>query len=292
MNYSKKLTCHRSQPSSKSPRSLLTETESDRGRIIQSAAIRRLQQKTQVYPLETNAAVRSRLTHSLEVQQTGRFLAQTIINKFNNSNQLSAVGLAGKETVFTNIVEMSCLIHDVGNPPFGHFGETAISGWIRSNAPGSHQSAAGTPSKLFTETLLPDLAVFEGNAQGLRIISQLQNLNLTYSQMAALMKYTRPPFETRPEKSSPEYYRKKKPGYYYSEAELVNKIQSHLNIDKGCRFPLVYIMEAADDISYCIADLEDAVDKGILSYRDLEYHLHTVWEGVRRYWKPVSQQYY
>ncbi|MRI33689.1 dGTPase [Endozoicomonas sp. OPT23] len=277
MNYSEKLTHLRPQPSSKSPRSLLAETESDRGRIIQSAAIRRLQQKTQVYPLETNAAVRSRLTHSLEVQQTGRFLAQTILEKLSQENQLGTLGLTGKETVFTNIVEMSCLMHDVGNPPFGHFGEAAISSWIRAKATSCHLSAAGTPSKLFTDTLLPDLAVFEGNAQGLRIIHQLQNLNLTYSQLAALMKYTRPPYQKKPEPADSNYYRKKKPGFYYSETALVDDIQSHLKIKEGCRFPLVYIMEAADDISYCIADLEDAVDKGILSYRDLKYYLQSVW---------------
>ena len=277
MNYSKKLTSLRPKPTNKPTRSLLTETESDRGRIIQSAAIRRLQQKTQVYPLETNAAVRSRLTHSLEVQQTGRFLAQTILNKFANSHQLAAVGLEGNETVFTNIVEMSCLMHDVGNPPFGHFGEAAISNWIKTKAEICHHLAVGTPSKLFTDTLLPDLIVFEGNAQGLRVIHQLQNLNLTHSQLAALMKYTRPPYQSKPAKTAKDYYRKKKPGYYYSEAQLVKDIQSSLGIDEGCRFPLVYIMEAADDISYCIADLEDAVDKGILSYRDLKYYLQSVW---------------
>ncbi|KEQ18757.1 hypothetical protein GZ78_01285 [Endozoicomonas numazuensis] len=282
MNYLTKLTCTRPRVSSAdSDRDLLTETESNRGRIIQSAAIRRLQQKTQVYPLETNAAVRSRLTHSLEVQQTGRYLAQTILQRLSDTHQLKPMGLSGQETAFINLVEMACLMHDIGNPPFGHFGEAAISRWMQDKAHLCHEKAFKNQparSSLLETTLLPDLFTYEGNAQALRIIHHLQDLNLTYSQMGALMKYTRTPYEPRPDKGSPDAYRKKKPGYYFSEAHLVSDIWNHLDINEGCRFPLVYIMEAADDISYCIADLEDAVDKGILSFRDLRFRLYEVWE--------------
>ncbi|WP_257287534.1 dGTPase [Endozoicomonas sp. SESOKO2] len=284
MNYLTKLTCTRPRVSSADPdRDLLTETESNRGRIIQSAAVRRLQQKTQVYPLETNAAVRSRLTHSLEVQQTGRFLAQTILQRLSEADQLTSLGLENQETSFINLVEMSCLMHDIGNPPFGHFGEAAISRWMQDKARLCHEKAfkgQKARSVLLESTLLPDLYTYEGNAQALRIIHHLQDLNLTYSQMGALMKYTRTPYEPRPDKDSPDAYRKKKPGYYFSEADLVSDIRQHLAIDEGCRFPLVYIMEAADDISYCIADLEDAVDKGILSFRDLRFSLYGVWEEL------------
>ncbi|UYM15330.1 dGTPase [Endozoicomonas euniceicola] len=281
MNYLRKLTCQRPRLSSADvQRDLVTETESNRGRIIQSAAIRRLQQKTQVYPLESNAAVRSRLTHSLEVQQTGRFLALTILDRWKQSGVLKTLGLEGQELAFTNLVEMACLLHDVGNPPFGHFGEAAISRWMEDHAEQCHdQSMQRTSGKdtLFQTTLLPDLCVFEGNAQGLRIIHHLQNLNLTYSQMAALIKYTRPPYEPAPTRGEPCFYRKKKPGFYYSEATLVRQMQQHLHINEGCRFPLVYIMEAADDIAYCIADLEDALDKGILSLKELQFWLNQVW---------------
>lgn len=282
MNYLTKLTCTRPRTSTVDKgRDLLTETESNRGRIIQSAAIRRLQQKTQVYPLETNAAVRSRLTHSLEVQQTGRFLAQTILQKMHESGEIASNGLQGNETAFINLVEMACLMHDVGNPPFGHFGEAAISRWVQDNAAVCHQKAfLKTPggSDLFQQVLLPDLSEYEGNAQGVRIVHHLQDLNLTYSQLAALMKYTRPPYEPKPDSGAPDSYRKKKPGYYFSEAELVTKLRQQLKIKDACRFPLVYIMEAADDIAYCIADLEDAVDKGILSFTDLKLRLNQVWK--------------
>ena len=281
MDYLKKITAIRPRPGSVNhQRDLVTETESNRGRIIQSAAIRRLQQKTQVYPLETNAAVRSRLTHSLEVQQTGRFLAKTILERLQDKNQLAGVNLAGIETAFTNLVEMACLLHDVGNPPFGHFGEAAISRWMENNAQSCHNkslSGMAGHSDLFVQTLLPDLYVFEGNAQGLRIVETLQELNLTWSQIGSLLKYTRAPSQIKPAVGSAFAYRQKKPGFYFSEQHLIEQMWQHLGIQTGCRYPLVYIMEAADDISYCIADLEDAVDKGILSLRGLQYFLEEIW---------------
>ena len=142
MNYKMKLTSDRpisyekananGRAKNRAPRDLVTETESNRGRVIQSAAVRRLQQKTQVYPLEINASVRSRLTHSLEVQQTGRYLAKMILQKLSKQAQWQSYELEGIETAFTNLVEMACLLHDVGNPPFGHFGEEVMSAWIRS----------------------------------------------------------------------------------------------------------------------------------------------------------------
>ncbi len=284
MDYLKKITTARPVSHSvHSPLSLLEETESNRGRIIQSAALRRLQQKTQVYPLETNAAVRSRLTHSLEVQQTGRLLAQTILSRLQKRDQSGAFHLTGIETPFINLVEMACLLHDVGNPPFGHFGEASISRWFCDHAADCYQQALKNRpghSSLFTHTLLPDLCTFEGNAQGLRIVHNLHHLNLTHSQIAALIKYTRPPYKKAPGDDDPFYYRQKKPGFYYSEQALVTSVWDSLAVDEGCRFPLVYIMEAADDIAYCIADLEDAVDKGILSLEVLKNQLILVWQEL------------
>ena len=128
---------------------------------------------------------------------------------------------------------------------------------------------------MFQQVLLPDLSVFEGNAQGLRIIHSLQSLNLTWSQLAATIKYTRAPYQS---KQAGFEYRQKKPGFYYSEQPLIENIWQQLAMSESCRFPLVYIMEAADDISYCIADLEDAIDKGILTFRGLSFWLNTVWK--------------
>ena len=107
---------------------LLEAAESDRGRVINSSAFRRLQQKAQVFPLEPNASVRSRLTHSFEVSQIGRYIAQKIIKEFE-SRQILLPNYE-KITAFVSTVETACLLHDIGNPPIGHLGEAAIQEWF------------------------------------------------------------------------------------------------------------------------------------------------------------------
>ncbi|MGB1239498.1 MAG: dGTPase [Pseudomonadales bacterium] len=278
MDYADKLKCQRHADSSIAGRDFNLEMESDRGRAVNSAAVRRLQQKTQVFPLETNAAVRSRLTHSLEVQQVGRYIAKLVLQQLN---QRGAPGIAGAEEGFVSAVEIACLLHDIGNPPFGHFGEEAICRWGRETLPSIWQGLPATDSQL-SESLLQDLLNFEGNAQGLRLLHQLQRLNLSYTQLACLIKYTRCATDARPDKSAPDYQRKKKPGFYYSERALVEAIGATLDIAPGCRFPLTYIMEAADDISYCIADLEDALEKGVLSLDTLHALLQRQWVSLCR----------
>jgi dGTPase len=242
------------------------QLESDRGRIINSAAVRRLQQKTQVFPLEHNAAVRSRLTHSLEVQQTGRFIVRTVFEELGSGAGI--LGLGGLERATESLVEMACLMHDIGNPPFGHFGEAAISRWFEQTLPQlppfTHDDL-DEPGKALRNELLRELSSFEGNAQAIRLISQLQKLNLTYTQSACIFKYTRCATEPKPSAGDSLDYLKKKPGYYYSEREFIQRMQRALDMAPGHRFPLTYLMEAADDIAYCLADLEDGVDKGILS---------------------------
>ena len=244
----------------------LRDFESDRGRIINSAAVRRLQQKTQVFPLERNSAVRSRLTHSLEVQQVGRFIVQSIFNKLS-SDQKIQWGLDGLERHVESMVEMSCLMHDVGNPPFGHFGEEAIKNWFKQCL-GSSVSSIDNQSLLSSE-LTRDICNFEGNAQAIRLIQSLLRLNLTYSQVAGVLKYTRCGTENPPVEEDKLSYLKKKVGYYFSEKEYVETLCETLEFDLGHRHFSSYIMEAADDISYCIADIEDAVEKGILNIEKL-----------------------
>jgi dGTPase len=253
--------------------------ESDRGRAINSAAVRRLQQKTQVFPLETNAAVRSRLTHSLEVQQVGRYIAKKIFEKMHKNDLFDKCNLLDYKEGFVSAIEIACLLHDIGNPPFGHFGEEAINLWCRD-----------TLSKIIKEKyseetecnkIIRDLENFEGNAQGIRILHSLQSLNLTYTQLACLLKYTRSAYEDKPGKGDSFQYRKKKPGYYLSEENIFNKIMKDLSIEEGCRFPLTYIMEAADDISYCIADVDDAIDKGILTVDQLHAEIKSIWYSFK-----------
>jgi dGTPase len=244
--------------------------ESDRGRIINSAAIRRLQQKTQVFSLERNAAVRSRLTHSMEVQQVGRFISQQIFKKLSKNEQ-EKYGLINLDRQFESIIEMSCLMHDVGNPSFGHFGEGAINQWFGDHIHAFIDRKDIADDVKTLQPLIADICAFEGNAQALRIVHSLQTLNLTYTQMSGIIKYTRRADQAKPSKEDqdPKSYLKKKAGYYLSEVDIINTINETLNIQEGCRSPFAYVMEAADDISYCIADIEDAVEKGILKFDEL-----------------------
>lgn len=258
---------------------LESQLESDRGRIINSAAVRRLQQKTQVFPLERNAAVRSRLTHSLEVQQTGRFIARKIYERLGQKAE--NLGLKGLDRAFETVVEMSCLMHDIGNPPFGHFGEAAISRWFSSNLGKLAPFEKIDEAEAFKQELGSELCSFEGNAQAIRLISRLQKLNLTFVQAASVFKYTRRATEAKPTSDEPLAYLKKKPGYYFSESAFIERMQHALGMDEGCRHPLAYVMEAADDISYCLADLEDAVDKGIIGYGALAEKLKSAFTQLR-----------
>ena len=270
--------------------SILRFFESDRGRILNSAAIRRLQQKTQVFPLERNSVVRTRLTHSMEVQQVGRYIVKEIVNRLNKSGKLNAFGLENSVMSIESLVEMACLMHDIGNPPFGHFGESAINHWF------SQRLGIDTISiypvlnindfdddstKSLILKIRQDLANFEGNAQAIRLVHTILRLNLTYSQIASIFKYSKPAYwsDDIPEEFN---YLMKKPGYYLSEESFVKTMSEQLDIQPFHRYPLTYIMEAADDISYCIADLEDAIEKKILTVQQLYHYLKEAWGPVKK----------
>ncbi|MBL3520678.1 dGTPase [Arcobacter lanthieri] len=263
INYKEKFTLDREFYPSKD---IEITIESDRGRIFSSSAFRRLQKRTQVFALELNASIRSRLTHSLEVGQNARYIARTILDELKKE-KLETYGLDDLENAFISTSEMTSLLHDIGNPPFGHFAEETINKWIKINIlPILDRFEVTTQeTKTLKELISTDICNYDGNAQAIRIITKLQRLNLSYFQIIAVLKYTRGAFEEKPSKEDNLSYLKKKPGFYYSEKELVEKIQDKLKIKVGHRFPITYIMEAADDISYLTADLEDSVEKGILS---------------------------
>ena len=260
--------------------------ESDRGRIIHSAAVRRLQQKTQVFPLERNAAVRSRLTHSLEVQQSGRFIVHTIF-RLLSAEQQAEYGLTELERPIESLVEMACLLHDIGNPPFGHSGETAINNWFATALPALTQQHGLSQDPLWPG-LSAELKQFEGNAQAIRLVHSLQRMNLTYSQLASILKYTRLATDAKPDKQQPLSYLQKKPGYYFAEQDIVQQLWQQLDTAPGCRHPLSYIMEAADDISYCLADIEDAVEKGLLSLPQLASALNDAFTTLEPQGRLIS----
>ncbi|HDX8359571.1 TPA: dGTPase [Aeromonas hydrophila] len=246
---------------------LLEATEQDRARIVQAAPVRRLQQKTQVFPLDVKASVRSRLTHSLEVQETGRQISRRVLATLPAGSVCKGA--------FINLVEMSCLLHDVGNPPFGHFGEQVMSQWLAQALDGLFAEALGSAPSSQWATLRQDLLVFDGNAQSLRLVHSLHELNLTLGQLAALCKYPQQPLH-----GGQHHGWASKRGIFFSEQPLYRALGQSLGLAPGCRHPLVYIMEAADDISYCIADLEDAVDRRILSLSELQQALRLADDGA------------
>ena len=208
IDYAKKITTHREfYPSL----DLDWSVESDRGRIISAPAFRRLQKRTQVFALELNAAVRSRLTHSLEVSQTARFIAKTILKKLDDEN------LKELENAFISTAEMASLLHDIGNPPFGHFGEMAINEWI-AKCCSKHLDNLVENSEL-KEKLVKDLCSYDGNAQAIRIVHKLQRLNLSYTQTASVIKYTRGAFEDNPQDEKLSYLR-----MFKSEFEITKRV--------------------------------------------------------------------
>jgi len=239
--------------------------ESDRGRILSSPAFRRLQKRTQVFALELNASIRTRLTHSLEVAQSARFISKTILSKLKKEG-LEKYKLNELENAFVSTAEMTSLLHDIGNPPFGHFAEQTINKWMKNSALAILDmfKINSKETQELKELLAKDICNYDGNAQAIRVITKLQRLNLSYTQILSVLKYTRGAFEERV-KDAPLDYLRKKPGYYYSEKDFIERIQEALHVRVGHRFPITYIMEAADDISYLTADLEDSVEKGILS---------------------------
>jgi len=234
-----------------------TQFQRDYDRIIFSSPFRRMQNKTQVFPLPEHIFVHNRLTHSLEVASVGRslgnLLAEKIVAEFPENPLVHEIG---------TIVSAACLAHDLGNPPFGHSGESAISNFFQNGA-----------GKQFENELAPaewsDFIRFDGNANALRILTHQFSgkrpggFALTYPTLASIVKY---PFES-------SLATKQKFGFFQSEKTDYRKIASELQIPEKIqgqlsfqRYPLVYLVEAADDICYQIMDLEDACKLGILSY--------------------------
>lgn len=272
-------------------RGLLEEIYSDRSRVLYSSAFRRLQQKAQVFSLESNAAVRSRLTHSLEVSDIGRLISTKITDNLL-TNKIIEENL---RIPFITLVETSCLLHDLGNPPFGHFGEIAIQKWFSSNWRRLFLKSLNIKGKKDTwsedestqydsmSKLIKDFTEFDGNPQGIRIATILQEpmgkerfvgFNLTKSQILCSLKYVRSPLENKSKKYGSNT---KKPGYFISESEQIQRIKDEFEIKKGCRFPLTYIVEAADDIAYCLSDFEDGIEKKIISSKEFFTLLKDEW---------------
>ncbi len=236
----------------------------DFDRIIFSSAFRRLQNKTQVFPLPGSAFLHNRLTHSLEVSSVGRSLGKLVGKALIKNNLVDEANQEFYEFELQNVIAAACLAHDIGNPPFGHTGEKAISNYFISN---KLQQIAGKPlHAYFSEQEWSDLVTFEGNANSLRVLIHQFNgkstggYRLTYTTLAALIKY---PCESVA--SSKGKINTKKFGFFQSELDVASEILQTLNVITEstqpavfCRHPFVYLTEAADDICYRIIDFEDA----------------------------------
>lgn len=234
-----------------------SEFQRDYDRIIFSSPFRRLQNKTQVFPLPGSVFVHNRLTHSLEVASVGRSLGNRVAvelkKKYPDVHLLSEID---------TIVGTASLAHDLGNPPFGHAGEKSISDYFLK---GEGQRF----KERLSEAQWNDLLFFEGNANALRLLTHSFNGRrkggyvLTYATLASLIKY---PY------SSVNRTKKGKYGYFETETETFHEIAKETGLVKigngYCRHPLVYLVEAADDISYQIMDIEDAHKLGILSTQE------------------------
>ena len=263
-----------------SPTRHRTDFQRDFDRIVFSSAFRRLQDKTQVFPLAESDYVRTRLTHSLEVSCVGRSLGTQV-----GEEVVAREGFAHVDPGdFGAIVAAACLAHDIGNPPFGHSGEDAIRHWFATSEVGQRALAPLTAAQR------AEFEQFEGNAQGLRVVTRLQNpdneggLQLTYATLGAALKYPRPAHLINPEAGVSA----KKFGYFAAEAEPFTRVADRLGLlpradGEGAysRHPLAFLMEAADDISYQIVDFEDAFRLGLLSYEELYEHLRAIADDER-----------
>ncbi len=248
-----------------------SEFQRDYDRLIFSSPFRRLQNKTQVFPLPGSVFVHNRLTHSLEVASVGRSLGRIFYNEMRKQDPGIDAELPYLQEV-GNIVSAACLSHDLGNPAFGHSGEAAISNYFTDGAGEAFEEQVSAAE-------WADLTHFEGNANALRILTHPfagkdeHGFALTYSTLAAIVKYPC----TAADGHDKQVLHRKKYGFFQSELDVFEQIAAELGLLKDPelqtaykRHPLVYLVEAADDICYNIIDLEDAHRLNILPYEAVE----------------------
>lgn len=241
--------------------------QQDFDRIVFSGSFRRLQDKTQVFPLVKTDYVRTRLTHSLETSSIGRSLG-TACGNFISRN-FDTGGLHPSD--IGAIVATAALAHDIGNPPLGHAGEEAIRHWF------THSESGKEYQKKLSPEQVSDIALYEGNAQGFRVITHLEmpdrvgGMRLTAATLGAFAKYpTASPIESRPGGVSG-----KKFSFFQTEKETFRQVAETCGLIQTGewswkRHPLAYLVEAADDIAYLIVDFEDGHRLGLVDYQELE----------------------
>ncbi|WP_040279386.1 deoxyguanosinetriphosphate triphosphohydrolase [Psychroserpens damuponensis] len=259
--------------------------EVDYDRIIFSSEFRSLQDKTQVVPLSKTDFVHTRLTHSLEVSVVGRSLGRKVGQKLLEKHPHLKDVHGYQMNDFGAIVAAAALAHDIGNPPFGHSGEKAIGEFFKSGNGRYFEDQ-------LTKKQYQDLCDFEGNANGLKILTEsrkgrIGGLRLSYATLGAFTKY---PKESLPKKPT-SHIADKKYGFFQKEKETFKDVANELGLIKRgndnddvnyCRHPLVYLVEAADDICYTIIDFEDGINLGLIQEEyALEYLINLVRDSIQ-----------
>ncbi len=239
-----------------------TPFEQDYDRIVFSQPFRRMAKKTQVHPMASNDHIHNRLTHSIEVASVGRGFAHRVGVLARQKSDLRDEDVASLPW----IMQSACLIHDIGNPPFGHAGEEVVRAWVHEHPEMFERERFDSDASC--ESCHADWLGFEGNAQGFRISARPDNpkagyLRLTHATLASAIKY--PWLSTDPRAAA-----KRKHNVYSSETQIFETLVEDLALrDRSgvpCRHPLSFLTEAADDICYRILDLEDAVEMGIREF--------------------------
>lgn len=293
LRWDKLLSGERERVSSASSTDHRNEFDKDYDRIVYSSSIRRLQDKAQVFPLQENDFTRTRLTHSIEASALARSLGSAI-GKWLKEEKKEINERQERE--LTSLLQVSALIHDLGNPPFGHYGEDVIRKWFLEwfGSEEFEKINSGIDENLrLKDEEKSDFINFEGNAQTLRIVTKLQMLNdhhgvnFTYGTLSTIMKY---PWQANNENS----FKKDKFGYFASEKGIVQRMYESTGLSDTIRHPATFLLEAADDMAYLCADIEDAVKKGIVSwqqkYNDIKMKLKDKNDSYRGMFEDLDKK--
>ena len=249
-----------------------TPFESDFGRVAFSSALRRMHDKTQVIPLTSGDSVHTRLTHSIEVMSIAYSLG---IDLCRDQDFIDLYKEKAKdyERDIPMILKTAAFVHDIGNPPFGHFGEDIIQNFFKKFFRDKYDKADFYKNEVIREKEKLDFINFDGNAQGFRILTRLQylgelaGLNLTYATLAAYSKYPNDADICK------HYIGTKKHGVFTSESDVLDKMVDACGMKREDgtikRHPLSFLVEAADSISYYVMDIEDGLSMGWYTYQDI-----------------------
>lgn len=252
-----------------------SDFQHDYDRLLFSTPVRRLADKTQVWPMDENDGVRTRLTHSHEVANLARSIGTRVYLKNKSKFDESGIGNDALLNVIQPILQAAGLGHDLGNPPFGHQGEAAIGRWFKKRTKWIFSKKIPNGDDLSSKDIVPDalrteFTAFDGNPQALRLLTRLQThvdgmgLDLTAATLAAGLKY--PISFAGVDDNCPL---KKKGGYFSSERSVVEWIRAQTGLSEGQRHPVTWIMEACDDIAYSVLDVDDVLKKGVMSPDDV-----------------------